>query len=207
MISSDSSTVDTPIEFDQVSISKSEPIVSLDVIDAELVVALGNREDPQRLDKAKRIIERYQGVDWVRYRKLNDPDGSPLTAYDRARVARHENLFELLILSWAPGAQSKIHDHPCERCFLTGISGNMFEERYIKEADGALRRIHKASIPNGVPTWISDDIGLHSVGNDGDEIACSLHCYVPGFTRAWNLYDPKTGEYCGTSGILLTQST
>jgi predicted metal-dependent enzyme (double-stranded beta helix superfamily) len=203
---SDKSTVATPLGVEIEIHQKTAPILSLSELDDRLLEVLRISEDPFRLEKAKALIEQYQGADWREFRRTTNPDGSALAGYDRVRFARHEGLYDLLILSWAPGTQSKIHDHPCDRCFLMSINGDMFEERYDMLNGGIPKLRHRTCIPNGVATWISDDLGLHSVGNEGSEVSVSLHCYVPGLTTAWNLYCPITREYCGTSDCVPPQT-
>ena len=115
-------------------------ITSLDLLEAELVKVLYRREDPDRLVKAKSVLERYRGVDWITHQRCPTVDGFQLCGYQRVSVKKHNDLFDLLILSWAPGTRSPIHNHPCERCFLMCISGSMFEERYEKDKDGNLHK-------------------------------------------------------------------
>jgi glutamate/tyrosine decarboxylase-like PLP-dependent enzyme/predicted metal-dependent enzyme (double-stranded beta helix superfamily) len=168
-------------------------IHSLEVLEAELVRVLYRRSDETRLLKAKTILESYRGVDWISHQRCPSVEGFGLTGYQRVSVKKHNDLFDLLILSWAPGTQSPIHDHPCERCFLMNISGSMFEERYERDNSGILHKVHSEQIPERVATWISDEIGLHSVGNNGSTLACSLHCYIPGFTTPCRIFDAVTG--------------
>ena len=177
------------------------PICSLEMLETELVRVLYARDDPDRLLKAKSVIERYSGVDWISHQKCPDLDGFQLSGYQRVCVTKHTDLFHLLILSWAPGTQSPIHDHPCERCFLMAICGTMFEERYTLNSAGILELSHSLPIPVGVATWISDDLGLHSVGNNGTGLACSLHCYIPGFTTPCTIFDRATGRATSVSAI------
>ena len=91
-----------------------ERIVSLELLESELVRVLYDRNDVNRLVKAKGIIERYCGVDWIAYQQCPVMEGYELSGYQRAGVKKHNDLFDLLVLSWAPGTQSPIHDHPCE---------------------------------------------------------------------------------------------
>lgn len=176
-------------------------IESLEALEAELVRVLYRRDDEARLSKAKAVLERYRGVDWIPHQRCPSVEGFGLSGYQRVSVKKHNDLFDLLILSWAPGTKSPIHDHPCERCFLMNISGSMFEERYEADAIGNLRRVQITQIPERMATWISDDIGFHSVGNNGSSLACSLHCYIPGFTTPCRIFDPITGRSSQVSAI------
>ena len=181
--------------------ASDKSIKCLEALEAELVRVLYRRDDEARLLKAKAVLERYCGVDWITHQRCPSVEGFELSGYQRVSVKRHNDLFDLLILSWAPGTKSPIHDHPCERCFLMNISGSMFEERYEKDSDGNLHKLHTVQIPERVATWISDDEGLHSVGNNGSTLACSLHCYIPGFTTPCRIFDPLTGRSSQVTAI------
>ena len=178
-----------------------EPILSLELLESELVRVLYDRNDTSRLAKAKTIIERYSGVDWIAYQQCPVMDGYELSGYQRVGVKKHNDLFDLLVLSWAPGTQSPIHDHPCERCYLMCVSGDMYEKRYNLDSDGSVHERCENRIPPRVATWISDDMGLHAVGNNGSTLACSLHCYVPGFTTPCRVFDSTTGAVTHVSAI------
>jgi hypothetical protein len=172
--------------------TSSKRIDSLSSLDSVLVEILSQKDNPERLLHAKRALESYEGSDWEMYQRLPNQTPDKLNGYERVLVARHEGLFDLLILSWSE-VESPIHDHPCERCFLMPLCGKMFENRYEKSGDGSLKLIHSLPIPNKEASWIDDDIGYHSVGNGGQELACSLHCYIPGFTRPCTIFDPEAG--------------
>lgn len=188
------STVDTEPDLSSASFSCSDSIASLSVLESRLLEVLKDLDDCGRLTKAKSLLERYSGSDWMEF--ASDPSKNPecIIGYERAHVASHSGLFDLLVLSWSPGAKSPIHNHPCERCFLMALTGSMQEIRFKKNADGKLHLVEVLPIPKGIATWISDDIGLHSVRNGGSNISFSLHCYVPGFTQPCTIYDALTGE-------------
>ncbi len=169
-----------------------QPILSLDLLEAELVRVLYQRNDATRLTKVKNILERYIGIDWIPHQRCPRFDGYTALGYQRVCVKRHNDLFDLLVLSWAPGTKSPIHDHPCERCFLMCVSGSLYEERYEMDNSGIPQFKCRTPIPPRSATWISDDLGLHSVGNDGDGVSCSLHCYIPGFTTPCTIFDCET---------------
>ena len=178
---------------EQVSEVGDKRIFCLEMLESELVRVLYNRNDCERLSKAKHIIERYSGVDWIAYQQCPVMDGFQLLGYQRVGVKRHNDLFDLLVLSWAPGTLSPIHDHPCERCFLMCVSGDMYEDRYRRDNSGSITKLSRHDIPLGVATWIDDDIGLHAVGNKGSSLSCSIHCYIPGFTTPCKTFDIESG--------------
>lgn len=187
------STLDTEPDEHCTSRNKIESVLSLSALELELLKVLKNTTDTQRMSKTKRVLESYIGSDWNVYMKDPKLNSECQSGYERVPVASHTGVFDLLVLSWGPGAKSPIHNHPCERCFLMALTDSMQEMRYAKTKKGDLQLIEVLPIPKGVATWISDDIGLHSVKNVGDAISYSLHCYVPGFTQPCTIYDPFTG--------------
>lgn len=166
-------------------------ITSLEILDNVLFKILSDQENPDRLINAKLAIESYCGIDWKLYQRSPIQSDEKPNGYERVLVKRHEGLYDMLILSWSE-VKSPIHDHPCERCFLMPLCGSMTEERFEKAGDENLKLVHSLPIPNGEASWIDDTIGYHRVGNAGTGIACSLHCYIPGFTRPCTIFDPET---------------
>ena len=73
------------------------------------------------------------------------------------------------------------------------VSGDMYENRYKLLPDGSLSKTGEQAIPLRVATWISDEVGLHAVGNRGSTLSCSLHCYIPGFSTPCRVFDEVSG--------------
>ena len=176
-----------------------ERILTLADLDEKLSVILSNQDDADKLVKAKSVLESYCGSDWKIHRRIPVQSEEKPNGYERVLVARREGLYDLLVLSWSE-VNSPIHDHPCERCFLMPLCGDMIERRFEKAGDGSLTLVHAVPIPNGEASWIDDSVGYHSVGNAGSSIACSLHCYIPGFTRPCTIFDPETDGLEATVG-------
>jgi hypothetical protein len=205
--SSGASTIDGSVdsEFDECRASQSRAclkaftegeyfgpaITSLEMLDIVLFKILSDQDNPNRLSNAKEAIEAYRGVDWRYHQRFPTQSVENPNGYERVLLKRHEGLYDILILSWSE-VKSPIHDHPCERCFLMPLCGSMTEERFEKAGDGNLKLVNSVPIPNGVASWIDDTIGYHRVGNSGTGIACSLHCYIPGFSRPCTIFDPET---------------
>jgi hypothetical protein len=190
--------------FDESSKSK-KTIDSLKTLDGKLAAVLSDHSNPKRLVLAKELLESYSGSDWLLYKRAPVAAGDKPNGYERVLISRHEGLYDLLLLSWSE-VSSPIHDHPCERCFLMPLCGAMVEKRYEKTSDGSLKLVHSLPIPNGEASWIDDQIGYHSVGNEGSEIACSLHCYIPGFSRPCTIFDPESNETPSIGGTIRVTS-
>lgn len=50
--------------------------------------------------------------------------------YTRNLIATDNENYTLLLLCWNPGKESKIHNHPCDGCFVKTIRGCIRESRY-----------------------------------------------------------------------------
>ncbi len=78
----------------------------------------------------------------------------------------------------------KIHDHPCDGCFVKSLKGLIKETRY--EADlstNSLRYTGETLCREGLVTYMDNYLGYHKVGNGGNEPAITLHLYTPPYTK------------------------
>lgn len=103
--------------------------------------------------------------------------------YTRNLVATDFKNYTLLLLCWSPGKESKIHDHPCQGCFVKVIQGSIKETLYsVHMESNEIRLEHEAISLEGDVSYMSDDIGLHKIGNpQSDKGSISLHLYIPPF--------------------------
>lgn len=53
--------------------------------------------------------------------------------YTRNLAATDEKHYTLLVLCWSPGKESKIHNHPCDGCFIKTLSGCIREIQYTTD--------------------------------------------------------------------------
>ncbi|KAF4656679.1 Glutamate decarboxylase 2 [Perkinsus olseni] len=163
------------------------PIVCLEVLENELTRVLHNRADSNRLEKAKKVLERYKGNDWIIHQSCPSQHGFHVCGYSRVKVRHRTDLFQLLVLTWSPRSRSPIHNHPCERCFLMPLQGDLHEERYEVEEEGPTGLSHKlierTPIPIRTAAWIDNSLGWHAIENSGDGLGVSLHCYIPAYSQ------------------------
>lgn len=60
--------------------------------------------------------------------------------YTRNLISTDNINYTLLLLCWNPGKESKIHNHPCDGCFVKTIRGCIRETRYtVHEASNEIR--------------------------------------------------------------------
>ena len=103
-------------------------------------------------------------------------------------------------MCWNPGKESKVHDHPCDCCFIKTLSGCLKESRYVcDESTGRLKHSGTKFYNEGQVSWMTDDVGYHSVGNPcPNGPAVSLHLYTPPFgsCREWRDTDSSMDDFC-----------
>ena len=107
----------------------------------------------------------------------------PNYAYTRNLVATDGLHYNLLVLCWGPGKSSRIHNHPCDGCYVKVLSGSLRETRYtIDKVNKEILFNCESTAGPGTITFMNDDIGLHKITNPSAEIgAVSLHLYTPPF--------------------------
>ena len=126
--------------------------------------------------------------DWAPYAHFD-----PTRAYTRNLIYTDHETYTLLLLCWNAGAESKIHDHPCDGCWLQVLQGEVQECRYeypTEEDDTkSLKCIADERFQQGQVAFINDSIGLHKVGNPCPSVpAVTLHLYHPPFQdcKVWD---------------------
>jgi len=104
--------------------------------------------------------------------------------YTRNLIHTDHKNYTLLLLCWGAGRESKIHDHPCQGCFVRTISGCISESIYRVTEDKEIVFSRSNSYPAGKTSFMSDTIGLHKIGNpDAQQGAISMHLYVPPYEK------------------------
>lgn len=123
--------------------------------------------------------------------------------YTRNLISTDNQTYTLLLLCWNPNSESPIHDHPCDGCWMKVIQGAIREKRYIdtsKTKDGATQKLIQTSdkvVNEEQVAYIDDNIGLHKICNDGEQVAMSIHLYTPPIQkcRVWFSEDNAL-SYC-----------
>ena len=115
----------------------------------------------------------------------------PTKAYTRNLIYTDNETFTLLLLLWNAGAESKIHDHPCDGCWLQVLQGEIQECRYEYPggSDESLKCIAEERFQEGEVAFINDSIGLHKIANPCPSVpAVTLHLYHPPFKdcKVWD---------------------
>jgi predicted metal-dependent enzyme (double-stranded beta helix superfamily) len=96
--------------------------------------------------------------------------------------------FTVLLLAWAPGAYSQIHDHPGVKCWMKVCKGAGVEEIFDKDNDKVLKT--STEMPCGRVFYMDDSLGLHRIHNASKEnIMYTLHVYAPPLRWCHNYCD------------------
>ena len=154
----------------------------------------------EHLDDLIASMKAYQSVDeeWKSFAL-----GDPSRAYTRNLVDHCNGNANLLVLVWNPGKSSPIHCHSNAHCLMKVLSGSLQETLYDWPSDAKPMEPKPATYGDLAPqrtateeapmvvkrvttlhrddvTYISDDLGLHRIGNPSStETAISLHLYTP----------------------------
>ena len=125
--------------------------------------------------------------DWRRF-AFFERDG-----YTRNLIDANEH-FELLLLCWAPGQRSPVHNHEGQNCWMAVLEGEMTEERFALPTDhGPLAAGAQLQLRAGEVAFIRDEIGLHVVSPSNGESGVSLHLYAAPIPEC-NCYCEETGR-------------
>lgn len=103
--------------------------------------------------------------------------------YTRNLVCTDNENYSLLLLCWSAYQESKIHNHPCDGCFVKTIKHSVKETLYsYDETKESIEFVREYKTSEGEVTYMDDSIGLHKIGNTNNvpgEAAFSLHLYTP----------------------------
>jgi cysteine dioxygenase len=118
--------------------------------------------------------------------------------YTRNVVYSDNENFTLILMCWNPNMESKVHDHPCDGCFVKTLKGGVKESRYqlvtqkvehptSDESDeeqlmkSLVFESEYVSSENEV-SYIDNFMGYHKIGCASQtELAITLHLYTPPF--------------------------
>lgn len=114
------------------------------------------------------VLISYQCEDWKKHMVINP------CHYFRKKIFENNN-YEVYIITWDIGQTAKIHDHAENGCFLKILQGELTEIIYNKEITN--KTISKLN--EGDVSFMSNNIGYHSILNTGQIPAVSIHIYSP----------------------------
>lgn len=116
-------------------------------------------------------------IDWFRLLEIKEVKqhiGFEDENYCRVPLIANEQ-YNLLLCCWKPGQNAPLHGHPDQGCLVKILSGSLTEEVVYNNGEKEIRINTATDV-----AYIHDAIGKHSVSNDSDQDAISLHLYAPG---------------------------
>jgi len=151
--------------------------------------------DQVNIEEVEEILGAYNtnAKDWKKYAKFDK------FKYTRNLVHEGNGKFNLMLLCWAAGNQSSIHDHSDAHCFVKCLKGDLLETRYhwpkeVSTPEGGLVEKDRTVCRSDDVSYMSDELGLHRVENvSHSETAVSLHLYSPPF-QSCQVFDERTGN-------------
>lgn len=83
--------------------------------------------DEVNIEEVEELLSQYHSApsDWRKYAKFDK------YKYTRNLVHEGNGKFNLMLLCWAPGNQSTIHDHANAHCFVKVLAGGLREVRFV----------------------------------------------------------------------------
>ncbi|GFY56778.1 cysteine dioxygenase type 1 [Trichonephila inaurata madagascariensis] len=119
--------------------------------------------------------------------------------YTRNLVDEGNGRYNLMLLAWAEGQGSSIHDHADSHCFMKVLDGKLCEVRFAwpsdsEEDEKEMEIIQETHLKTNEVTYMNDSLGLHRMENPSHtQTAVSLHLYCPPFESVL-LFDQRTGH-------------
>jgi len=131
--------------------------------------------------------------------------------YTRNLVDAGNGKFNLMLLCWAEGQGSSIHDHTDSNCFMKCLQGKLAETRYAwptvddeeikskkndenNEKEVPMKILSRNELQEGQVSYINDSLGLHRVENPSHtDTTITLHVYIPPYAHC-QTYDERTSR-------------
>ncbi len=157
---------------------------------------------PPSLEIGSVLAARWE--EWLPGRPLAyKPDGYTRTC------AYRDPRFEVLLLNWAPGSASAIHDHGDQHCWMLVLEGNLEVDDYTRLDSGEtpgyahVERCGTRRLEPGGMDLRSGRFDLHRVTATPDSRAVSLHVYS-GPLRRFLVYN-EIERRCHSTGAFYDQ--
>jgi cysteine dioxygenase len=110
--------------------------------------------------------------------------------YTRNCIARRDG-FEFILLCWNSGAATPIHGHGGEDCWVYQVAGSVRERRYV-EVESGFDVTNEAVLEEGKITYMHDRMGYHTIENNSEKGAMTLHVYANPIDRC-KVYNEEEG--------------
>jgi len=152
--------------------------------------------DHVNIERVQDIMSAYKSNprEWIKFAKFDRH------RYTRNLVDEGNGKFNLMLLAWAEGQGSSIHDHADSHCFMKMLDGELREIRFAwpsdleEDEEREMVKIGDTVVKTNEVNYMNDSLGLHRVENPShSQTAVSLHLYSPPFESVL-LFDQRTGH-------------
>ena len=98
-------------------------------------------------------------------------------SYTRNCLKRTDS-YELILICWDASAQTPIHDHGGQACWVYQLQGELTEIRYASNAKKELEETKRMVLQPNALTYMVDTMGYHQLCNTSNERGYTLHLYA-----------------------------
>ncbi len=133
------------------------------------------------------MVELASGVDLDRL-DLGEYRRFSRSCYARNRVVLNDHV-ELVVICWAPGQSSAIHDHGKSHCLYLVVEGEMHEERFRLNGSGKPEPTEERSYGPG-DISVSAGHEIHRIHNRTGADLVTVHIYSPPLGDTMKLFTP-----------------
>lgn len=163
--------------------------------------------DLDKIDSIEKLVQKLDLYDTSEYAGLFPLlDLSPaaleayaffsLDKYTRNCVARTDR-YELLLLCWEPGQETKVHCHNRQECWVYVAEGQLEEERFSANDLNGLQMLtseNDLKLASEKLSYMSDQMGYHLLRNTHQGRAMTLHLYAGPIERC-RIYNTDTKQF------------
>jgi cysteine dioxygenase len=130
------------------------------------------------LENVKNIIKEYNTKDYKELIEFSTVTYNKVYVYNTLE-------FDLVLICWKKGQNTKIHDHPDYCCYIKMLEGSLLEENFIN-TNNTLKTYENVIIKPDDITFKCKNNVVHRIIPLEDSI--SLHIYMPGLYKP-NYFD------------------
>ena len=127
---------------------------------------------------------------------IDDEDLAGFCNWEEGEYTRNcldrKDEYELVLICWDRGAETPIHGHDGQKCWVYQLRGALTEIRYDKNPDGQPIEAIRTSMDETHLSYMDDTMGYHILRNDSSDRCLTLHLYVSPIDNC-KVYNEKRG--------------
>ena len=114
-------------------------------------------------------------------------------SYTRNCIKRTEH-YEMILICWERNAQTPIHGHNGQNCWVYQLDGDIIEYRFSQLESKELVEISNWKLRPSALTFMDDQMGYHQLVNVSDRRSMTLHIYVNPINEC-EVFNESTKEF------------